>query len=31
MKQKTRKALWTLIAVIGIAAMLFFTVAPAFQ
>jgi hypothetical protein len=31
MKHKTAKQLWTLIAIIGIAAMLFFTLLPALQ
>ena len=31
MKPKTTKALWTVLAIVGILAMLFFTVAPALQ
>lgn len=31
MKRKTIKSLWTLVAVIGIIAMLMFTALPAFQ
>jgi hypothetical protein len=31
MKKKTQKALGIIMAIIGILAMLFFTVAPAFQ
>jgi len=31
MKKKTKKALWVILAIIGILAMLFFTIAPAFQ
>jgi hypothetical protein len=31
MKHKTLKSLWALVAILGILAMVFFTVAPAFQ
>lgn len=31
MKQKTIKSLWTLTAIIGIIAMVLFTILPAFQ
>jgi len=31
MKHKTIKQLWTVIAVIGIIAMIFFTILPIFQ
>ncbi len=31
MKPKTLKSLWTVIAIVGIIAMLFFTIAPALQ
>jgi len=31
MKHKTVKQLWTVIAIIGIIAMLFFTIMPIFQ
>gem|GEM_PF-6894058 len=31
MKQKTKKSLYSLLAVLGIALMIFFTIAPAFQ
>jgi len=30
MKQKTLKKLWTVVAVVGIIAMVMFTIAPAF-
>jgi hypothetical protein len=31
MKRKTIKALWTVVAIIGIIAMIMFTILPAFQ
>lgn len=31
MKHKTIKSLWVLVAIIGILAMLFFTILPALQ